>query len=144
MRWSIVSRLSYSTLRAAASAPCHHIPTKSPSRPQLAQLLQPLLATNIKHASQVATVAPAENEVDEHGSSPDAPRVDEAEMTGPITKFAELGDRGIIDKSVINTLVKKMGLETMTEVQSLTINEAIKGIDVYEPSNPSSCVSGMI
>jgi len=79
-----------------------------------------------------------EHEVDDDGSSPQARRADSAEQTGPITRFTELGDRGIIDRSVINTLVKKMGLETMTEVQSLTINEAIKGSDVYDkvPTHP--------
>lgn len=33
--------------------------------------------------------------------------------------------------TVVNTLTQEMGLETMTQVQSLTINETLKGGDVY-------------
>ena len=49
---------------------------------------------------------------------------------GPITKFKELAERGLVCQTVVDTLTKDMGLETMTEVQSKTINETLKGIDV--------------
>jgi len=35
-----------------------------------------------------------------------------------------------VDEGVIRTLTDKMRLETMTPVQCLTINEALKGTDV--------------
>lgn len=51
--------------------------------------------------------------------------------TGPvITKFQELSDRGLVHANVINTLTQSMGLETMTDVQTRTINEATKGTDI--------------
>lgn len=49
----------------------------------------------------------------------------------PITKFSELSDRHLVDKKVVQHITKGMGLSTMTEVQSLTINETLKGVDVY-------------
>ena len=49
---------------------------------------------------------------------------------GPVTKFRELAERGIASPVVIDTLTRQMGLENMTHVQTLTINEIIKGHDV--------------
>lgn len=49
---------------------------------------------------------------------------------GPVTKFQELSERGMVCPTVVDTITKGMGLETMTQVQSLTINETLKGIDV--------------
>lgn len=54
----------------------------------------------------------------------------DADRNEPITKFADLGTQNIIHANVVRTLTKEMGLETMTEVQSATINEALKGTDV--------------
>ncbi|MCJ1284670.1 hypothetical protein MMC26_004006 [Xylographa opegraphella] len=48
----------------------------------------------------------------------------------PITKFHELADRKMVSPTVIRTITQDMKLETMTQVQSLTINETLKGIDV--------------
>lgn len=60
---------------------------------------------------------------------------------GLATKFQELADRGMVCKTVIKTLTQDMGLETMTQVQSMTINETLKGIDVYASllHSPSDC-----
>jgi len=49
---------------------------------------------------------------------------------GPATTFRQLAERGLVDEGVIRTLTDKMRLETMTPVQCLTINEALKGTDV--------------
>ena len=49
---------------------------------------------------------------------------------GPVTKFKELAERGMVSATVIDTLTRQMGLETMTHVQTLTINEILKGQDV--------------
>ena len=60
-----------------------------------------------------------------------AQRVDKRPAaSGAITHFAELKDRGLVCATVVDTLTKDMGLTTMTEVQSRTINETLKGIDV--------------
>ncbi|KAI5358218.1 Putative ATP-dependent RNA helicase DEAD-box, Helicase superfamily 1/2, ATP-binding protein [Septoria linicola] len=47
-----------------------------------------------------------------------------------ITTFAQLESRGIVHRNVVRTLTQDMSLETMTEVQQRTINEALKGQDV--------------
>ncbi|KAL2042361.1 hypothetical protein N7G274_004850 [Stereocaulon virgatum] len=49
---------------------------------------------------------------------------------GPVTEFQELAHRGMVSDTVVRTLTRDMGLKTMTTVQSLTINETLKGIDV--------------
>lgn len=54
----------------------------------------------------------------------------DADRDAPITKFADLETRQIIHPNVVRTLTQDMGLETMTEVQAATINEALKGTDV--------------
>lgn len=48
-----------------------------------------------------------------------------------VTRFAELGERKMVCKTIVDTVTRTMGLETMTHVQTLTINETLKGIDVY-------------
>lgn len=48
----------------------------------------------------------------------------------PITKFQQLADRGMIDKTIINTITKGMGYEEMTKVQRKTITETVKGDNV--------------
>ena len=57
-------------------------------------------------------------------------RVDAAEKLGPVTKFQELADRQLVSPVLVKTLLEDMKLETMTEVQSLTINQTLKGKDV--------------
>ena len=57
-------------------------------------------------------------------------RIDEAIQHGPVTKFKDLMTRNLVCKTVVDTLTEYMGLDTMTQVQSLTIKETLKGIDV--------------
>jgi len=54
---------------------------------------------------------------------------DISNATREFTKFAELGEAGIIDQGVISNL-DRMGIQTMTEVQRMTINECLDGTDV--------------
>ena len=49
----------------------------------------------------------------------------------PVTRFAELHERNLVCRTVVRTLTSEMGLDTMTEVQSKTISETLKGLDVY-------------
>lgn len=48
----------------------------------------------------------------------------------PITRFEDLAKLGLVHPNVINVLTKKMNLDTMTDVQTRTINEALSGVDV--------------
>ena len=47
-----------------------------------------------------------------------------------ITKFQDLADQGHVHHHVITEITKGMGHTTMTDVQSQTINETLKGTDV--------------
>lgn len=53
-----------------------------------------------------------------------------ADQNGPVTKFKDLVTRGMVCRTLVDTVTGKMGLETMTHVQTLTINESLKGIDM--------------
>ncbi|KAF2130358.1 DEAD-domain-containing protein [Dothidotthia symphoricarpi CBS 119687] len=66
---------------------------------------------------QIAAHAQAEAE--------DAPSLDE-----PVTRFKDLATLGLVHPNVINTITKQMRLETMTDVQTRTINEALSGVDI--------------
>ncbi|CBF88575.1 ATP-dependent RNA helicase helA [Aspergillus nidulans FGSC A4] len=46
------------------------------------------------------------------------------------TRFAELGERNILPRNLVENLTKHMKLETMTEVQRRTILESVKGGDM--------------
>lgn len=48
-----------------------------------------------------------------------------------ITRFEDLEKYGMVNRNIIRTLTHDMGMETMTEVQTATINEALKGTDMY-------------
>lgn len=50
---------------------------------------------------------------------------------GPVTRFEDLATRGLVHPNITNVLTRKMKLETMTDVQTRTINEALSGVDVY-------------
>lgn len=74
-----------------------------------------------------------ESEVEEEINSQQPPKdkqIREAVQHVPVTRFAELLERGMVCDSVVKTITEDMGLETMTQVQSMTINETLKGIDV--------------
>lgn len=56
--------------------------------------------------------------------------IEPRDADAPITRFEELGTKGIIHPNIVDTITKRMGMETMTEVQSATINQALKGNDI--------------
>ena len=56
--------------------------------------------------------------------------VDTVQTPNQFTKFHELGDAGVISPLVIDTIVNKMKIHTMTEVQRMTLNECLDGTDV--------------
>ena len=53
----------------------------------------------------------------------------ESDQGPKITRFQELADRQLIHPNVINAITAA-GIETMTEVQSATINQALHGTDM--------------
>ena len=61
---------------------------------------------------------------------PSDSQINQATKHGPITKFKDLAERGLVCKTVVDTITHDMGLDTMTQVQSLTLNESLKGTDM--------------
>jgi ATP-dependent RNA helicase MSS116 len=49
--------------------------------------------------------------------------------TAMYSKFQELADNGLVDPNVIREITHGMGHETMTPVQTMTINETLRGRD---------------
>lgn len=50
---------------------------------------------------------------------------------GPITRFQQLADNGLVNPSLINTITKGLGYDEMTKVQQKTILETVNGENVY-------------
>ncbi|TKA82081.1 hypothetical protein B0A49_00234 [Cryomyces minteri] len=65
-----------------------------------------------------------------HQVRPSKTTGDGAAAQSPITKFHELQSRGLVHQNVVRTITDEMKLETMTDVQTATINEALKGTDI--------------
>lgn len=61
---------------------------------------------------------------------PSDAQINRAIQHGPVTRFVDLAERGMVCQTVVNTITRDMGLETMTQVQSMTINESLKGQDM--------------
>lgn len=53
-----------------------------------------------------------------------------SERENRITEFQDLADRGLVNPNIVHAVTNKMGIKTMTEVQTMTINETLKGIDM--------------
>jgi ATP-dependent RNA helicase MSS116 len=74
--------------------------------------------------------AAVEEQAEEDDHKPSPPSNNE-----PVTKFADLESRGLVDGTVVHTIINQMKLEDMTEVQSATIHEALKGVDMLDGSS---------
>ena len=85
--------------------------------------------TSTKWKQFAAAAAAHEDEAIQSEVSPDA-QTRQPTNYGPVTQFKELAERGMVSETVIDTITRQMGLETMTHVQALTINEILKGQDV--------------
>lgn len=117
---------------------CIETPSTRPYLPHLSRSLAvspirtfSVLPLNRQRAAAAAAVA---DEIADEVSAQQPPsdsQLDEATSHGPVTRFKELGERKMVCPTVVKTLVEDMKLETMTQVQSLTINETLKGGDVF-------------
>jgi ATP-dependent RNA helicase MSS116 len=47
-----------------------------------------------------------------------------------VTKFDELIEHKLVHPNVVNEITRRMGHHTMTQVQSMTINQALQGDDM--------------
>ncbi|KAG9976399.1 DEAD-domain-containing protein, partial [Aureobasidium melanogenum] len=99
--------------------------TRSSAVSKISRLYNPALITRSLHQTSQSRQQNAAV-VEEEGLGFQSEQNDNA----PITTFAELGNRKLVSKGVVQTLIKDMGLENMTEVQTATINQALNGNDI--------------
>ena len=135
---SVARSLLFLSTRSRCSGPAH---TQDLQR-CLLQTVLPITARPFGTSSQwkrsAAASATAEDKVIEaeieqevfSQTPPSDTQIKRALRNGPVTKFKELAERGMVCQTVVDTITKSMGLETMTQVQSLTINESLKGQDM--------------
>jgi len=105
------------------------VPSTRPSTLSLSfqSTLKPLEARWVHESSQLKS-----GYRDHRPSEPaDAPRGQREDNSPKITKFAELAEQNLVHPNVVDAIIKGMGHETMTEVQTMTINQALQGTDVY-------------
>ena len=87
--------------------------------------------TATAHATYEDEAVEGELEQEVHAQRPPSDgQINQASQRGEVTKFKELAERGLVCPTVVNTITRDMGLETMTQVQSLTINKSLKGTDM--------------
>ena len=58
----------------------------------------------------------------------DGPAQSESE---PLSEFSDLGRHGLVDPKIIDNITNKMKITTMTEVQSKTLYQTLRGDDTY-------------
>ncbi|OCK82302.1 DEAD-domain-containing protein [Lepidopterella palustris CBS 459.81] len=114
---SVESAHSAASLRSAIS-----IPNVAVAALHLTARLQ-------QNSTAYATRDQYENYGNERQSSPSA-EVHKSAPGGLITTFAELEAQGLVHPNIIRTITQDMGMDTMTEVQARTINEALRGSDI--------------
>lgn len=76
---------------------------------------------------------PVESDIERSGNASrtsSGPNARQGSSNAPITEFQELEDQGLVQHEIVQAITKDMRLSTMTPVQSLTIAETLKGIDV--------------
>ncbi|EPE30938.1 P-loop containing nucleoside triphosphate hydrolase [Glarea lozoyensis ATCC 20868] len=108
-------------LRTATSAV--RIPSTRPSTLSLSTHIthKPALEARWLHvSSQLRNQAVAESQVDS-AASQEFPAV---------TKFDDLLAHKLVHPNIVNAITKGMGHHTMTDVQSMTINQALQGTDI--------------
>ncbi|KAL8795691.1 MAG: hypothetical protein Q9195_001929 [Heterodermia aff. obscurata] len=88
------------------------------------------LSFTAPHRYQPSTQTVEAEIQDEVDSQQSNSQVRGATQDGPATKFQDLSERNLVCNTLVQTITKDMGLETMTPVQSKTINETLRGIDV--------------
>ncbi|KAK2768282.1 hypothetical protein FQN54_000135 [Arachnomyces sp. PD_36] len=97
--------------------------TRRPAKwQQLSSRISPLATRTLHSTTPLTRPAHAEAEATEQEQQ-------STESNEPITRFQELADRGLVSEKIIRNITGRMGIETMTEVQSMTINATLNGAD---------------
>lgn len=113
-----------------AAAPAARIPSTRPSTLSfsLGSPARPVLEARWLHVSsrllnQAAGTRSAQRFADD-GS------IEQPAQFREITKFHELVDQDMVHPNVVDEITKGMGHHTMTEVQTMTINQGLQGTDM--------------
>ncbi|KAI1461382.1 ATP-dependent RNA helicase mss116 [Annulohypoxylon moriforme] len=99
------------------------------------QILSRPLAASCQRLSQIQVQSPSFRQVAIRLYSQEAvahPNTDVADSPAGIydvTRFEDLAKLGV-DERIVRAITQDMGYDTMTDVQSLTINPALKGVDL--------------
>lgn len=97
-----------------------------PSRSQSLVISAPRLSQTAIRSNTLGQVIPRFYSAESAAVREDG---DSASRSGRVTRFSELRNLGV-DEMIVEALTEGMGYETMTDVQSLTINPAMKGVDL--------------
>ena len=87
------------------------------------------LALSRTPRAAAAVYRPASSLLRFYSSESAAPQTDAGAPSGLITRFADLDQLGV-HSHIVRSLTQGLGYETMTDVQSMTINAALAGKDV--------------
>jgi hypothetical protein len=130
MRTSLLRQVAASRVALAATRPA-----RLPFRPSSAALGVVAAAAVHRPVGSLFRFYSGESQSAE--SAPSA-----AHHAPPITRFADMAQLGVND-ALINAITSGMRYENMTDVQSMTINPALAGKDVYVPITPL-CLCGCV
>ncbi len=121
-------RYALRAVRTISSSSQASLRTQFAPRSSRISIARPIGLSNFSSRSYHQQQAQAYAE--ENARAEDFGAEDISAVNREFTKFQELGDAGVVDQRVISTLVDRMGIHTMTEVQRMTINECLDGTDV--------------
>jgi len=129
-----VPRTICSVSSAAKSSPSITSISSSPTRFAVAR---PIISTRsfqnvARWQQQTAARAEIEAEIEDEVNAQHPPsdvEIDSEAAKGPIANFSELPRKGLVHSNVIKAITN-MGIDTMTEVQTATINQALRGTDI--------------
>ena len=83
----------------------------------------PRIACSSFHSSSTFLSAAAEAQAQ--------PDVLDSAVPSRLTHFSQLAEQGLVDPEIIRTINQRMKIQTMTDVQSMTIQDILQGGDVY-------------
>ena len=120
---------STSSLQAIASIASTRPSTRLTALPQIPSF-RSLHVSPLRWNSSHEAAVEAQIEQDAAGAQPpEGADVDKATQLGNIDRFSDLEREGLVHHKIIKNIAA-MKIETMTQVQSLTINEALTGKDI--------------
>jgi ATP-dependent RNA helicase MSS116 len=109
-----------------ATSTNHSIPFTRPSTLSLSlqSITKPSIESRWLHVSSQLRNRAAE------AGRPTGERPEGTHVPVEVTKFDELIEHKLVHPNVVNEITRRMGHHTMTQVQSMSINQALQGDDM--------------